>query len=136
MVYAPHFAYVESISAGSHQRSYCEQRALRCRIDLSSPLANGIVLLLFGVILVAIGSKQLTKTDLHGIKSIPEEIIAKGLYGIIRHPVNLGFMFTFAGWYIVWSGVYSLYFLAVFIIVFVFETFWEERNLGKAFGDR
>ena len=35
-----------------------------------------------------------------------------------------------------WSGVYSLYFLAVFIIVFVIETFWEERNLEKAFGDR
>lgn len=97
---------------------------------------TGIVFLLFGVILVVIGSKQLTKTDLHGIKGIPEEIITKGLYSIIRHPVNLGLMFTFAGWYIVWSGVYSLYFLAVFIIVFVIETFWEERNLEKAFGDR
>jgi len=95
----------------------------------------GIILLIFGVILVFIGSKQLTKADLHGIKGIPKEIITKGLYSIIRHPVNLGLMFTFAGWYILWSGVYSLYFLAVFIIVFVFETFWEERNLEKAFGD-
>ena len=95
----------------------------------------GIILLIFGLILVFIGSKQLTKADLQGIKGIPKEIITKGLYGIIRHPVNLGLMSTFAGWYVLWSGVYSLYFLAVFITVFIFETFWEERNLEKAFGD-
>ena len=95
----------------------------------------GTILLIFGVIIVFIGSKQLTKAELHGIKGIPKEIITEGLYGIIRHPVNLGLMFTFTGWYILWSGVYSLYFLAVFVIVFVFETFWEERNLEKAFGD-
>jgi len=106
---------------------------------ISSTIAlpiTGIVLLIFGVILVMIGSKQLTKTELHGIKGIPREIITKGLYGIIRHPVNLGLMFTFMGWYMLWSGVYSLYFLVVFIIVFIFETFWEERNLERAFGDR
>ncbi len=106
----------------------------RISSNLALPIA-GIVLLIFGVILVVTGSKQLTKTDLHGIKGIPEGIITTGLYGIIRHPVNLGLMFTFAGWYIIWSGVYALYFLAVFIIVFVIETFWEERNLEKAFGD-
>jgi len=107
------------------------------RILGSTALAiTGIVLLLFGIILIVIGSRQLTKANLHGIKGIPEEIITKGLYGIIRHPVNLGLMLTFSGWYILWSGVYSLYFLIVFIIVFVFETFWEERNLEKAFGDK
>ena len=106
----------------------------RISSNMALPI-TGIFLLLFGVILVVIGSKQLMKANLHGIKGIPEELITKGLYGIIRHPVNLGLMFVFAGWYILWSGVYSLYFLAIFIIVFVFETFWEERNLEKAFGD-
>ena len=88
----------------------------------------GIVLLTFGIILTVAGSKQLMRTDLQGIKGIPDELITNGLYSIIRHPVNLGLMFTFAGWYMIWSGIYSLYFLAVFLIVFVVETFWEEKK--------
>jgi len=96
----------------------------------------GTFLLISGIILVVVGSKELTKTELHGIKGIPEEIITTGLYGIIRHPINLGFICTFAGWYIVWSGVYSLYFLPILIIGLVIETFWEERNLQKVSGDR
>jgi len=96
----------------------------------------GIVLLLSGIILVVLGSKELTKTELHGIKGIPEEIITTGLYSMIRHPINLGFICTFVGWYIVWSGVYSLYFLPILIIGLVIETFWEERNLQKVSGDR
>lgn len=95
----------------------------------------GIVFLIFGIILTVVGSKQLMRTDLQGVKGIPDEIITDGLYSVIRHPVNLGLMFTFAGWYIIWSGIYSLYFLAVFLIVFVIETFWEEKNLEKSFGD-
>ena len=95
----------------------------------------GIIFLIFGIILTATGSKQLMKTDLQGVKGIPDEIITDGLYSVIRHPVNLGLMFTFTGWYLIWTGIYSLYFLAVFLIVFVIETFWEERNLEKEFGD-
>jgi protein-S-isoprenylcysteine O-methyltransferase Ste14 len=95
----------------------------------------GITFLVFGIILTVVGTKQLMTTNLQGIKGIPEEIVTDGLYSVIRHPVNLGLMFTFAGWYILWTGIYSLYFLVVFLIVFVFETFWEERNLEKEFGD-
>jgi protein-S-isoprenylcysteine O-methyltransferase Ste14 len=95
----------------------------------------GIVFLIFGIILTVVGTKQLMTTNLQGIKGIPEKIVTDGLYSVIRHPVNLGLMFTFAGWYIMWAGIYSLYFLVAFLIIFIFETFWEERNLEKEFGD-
>lgn len=98
------------------------------------PIA-GIVLLVFGILLAVVGSRQLLQTDLHGVTGVPDKIITTGLYGVIRHPVNLGLMFTFAGWYMIWSGVYSLLFLAAFLVVFVLETLWEEKNLEKVFGD-
>ncbi len=95
----------------------------------------GVVFLVLGAILFAVGSKQLVRAELQGIKGIPKKIITTGLYSIIRHPVNLGLMLIFSGWYLLWSGIYALYFLAVFLVVFVFETFWEERNLEKEFGE-
>jgi len=96
----------------------------------------GTVILLSGIILVVLGSRELTKTELYGIKGIPEEIITTGLYSIVRHPINLGLIYTFAGWYIVWAGAYSLYFLPILTIGLIIETFWEERNLERVFGDR
>ncbi|MGD8455319.1 MAG: isoprenylcysteine carboxylmethyltransferase family protein [Anaerolineales bacterium] len=95
----------------------------------------GIFFLIFGLILTTAGIKQLVRTDLTGVKGIPDEVITDGLYSIIRHPVNLGLMFTIAGWFLMWAGIYSLYFLVVFLIVFVVETRWEEKNLEKEFGD-
>ncbi len=96
----------------------------------------GCALLIIGMIMAIVGSKQLMKTNLSGVKGIPEQIITTGLYSIIRHPINLGLMLTFAGWYIIFSGVYSLCFLVIFIIFFALETLWEERNLEKAFGEK
>lgn len=95
----------------------------------------GLVLLLSGIVLNAIGTKELVKTKLGGVKGIPEKIITTGIYGVIRHPVNLGFMLIFGGWYLLWSGIYSLYFLPVLIIFFIIVSFYEERNLIKTFGD-
>jgi len=84
-----------------------------------------------------LGSIELTKTELHGVEGVPEEIITTGLYSMIRHPVNIGFICTFVGWYMVWSGAYSLYYLLpILIIGLVIETFWEERNLERVSGDR
>ena len=95
----------------------------------------GLVLLIFGITLNVIGTKELVKTKLGGVKGIPDKIITNGVYNIIRHPINLGFMFIFAGWYTVWAGIYSLYFLPVLIIIFIIVSFYEERNLIKVYGD-
>ncbi len=96
---------------------------------------SGAVLLLAGIVLNIIGTRQLVKTKLGGVKGIPDKIITSGVYNIIRHPVNLGFIFIFCGWYLMWSGIYSLYFLPVLVIIFIIVSFYEERNLIKVFGD-
>ena len=103
-------------------------------VSIALPII-GMVLLLSGIVLVVFGSKELTKTGLHGAEGIPERIIKTGLYSVIRHPINLGFICIFTGWYIAWSGVYSLYLLPILIIGLVIETFWEERNLQRVSGD-
>jgi protein-S-isoprenylcysteine O-methyltransferase Ste14 len=97
----------------------------------------GTIVLLFGIILTVLASRELLKIEFHGGKAaaLPEKIIKTGPYSIIRHPANLGFMSAFAGWYLGWGGVYSLCLLPVLITVFLVETIWEERNLEKVFGD-
>lgn len=96
---------------------------------------SGLVLLVSGIVLNITGTRELVKTKLGGVKGIPDKIITAGVYNIIRHPVNLGFIFIFCGWYFMWSGIYSLYFLPVLVIIFIFVSFYEERNLIKVFGD-
>lgn len=95
----------------------------------------GMVLVPSGIVLIVLSSRELMKTEFHGVKGIPEKIITTGPYRIIRHPTNVGFISAFAGWYLVWAGVYSLWLLPILIICFVIETFWEERNLERVFGD-
>ncbi len=97
----------------------------------------GTIILLFGIILTMLASRALMKIEFRGGKAaaLPEKIIKTGPYSIIRHPANLGFMSTFTGWYLYWCGLYSLYLLPFFIIFLIVETFWEERNLEKVFGD-
>lgn len=96
---------------------------------------TGIVFFLFGLVLMTAGIKSLTRTDLSGVKGIPDKIIRTGIHGIIRHPVNLGFINVFIGWYTLWGGVYSLCFLPVLVILFIIVSLYEERNLIKSFGN-
>ena len=102
--------------------------------NISLPII-GLGLLISGLVLNIVGSKELVKTKLGGVKGIPDKIITTGLYRIIRHPINLGFILIFCGWYTIWSGIYSLYFLPVLVIIFIIVSFYEERNLIKVFGD-
>jgi methanethiol S-methyltransferase len=105
------------------------------RIGTMSMPISGCIVLLLGIILNVIGTKELVKTKLGGVKGIPDRIITTGIYRIIRHPINLGFMLIFCGWYVMWAGIYSLYFLPVLIILFIIVSFYEEKNLIKVFGE-
>lgn len=104
-------------------------------LDVVSVKIFGLIALTIGLVLACLGGNQLVKGELRGIKGIPDRLITKGLYARIRHPVNLGLMLIFLGWYAIFPGIYSLMFLACLITVLVIETFWEERNLIKKFGN-
>jgi len=106
----------------------------RIEDNIVLPLVS-LGLLVGGMILNGIGTRELVKTKLGGVKGIPDKIITSGIYRYIRHPINLGFMFIFAGWYLLWAGIISLYFLPILILIFVLVSFYEERNLIKVFGE-
>ncbi len=95
----------------------------------------GMILVLFGIFLVIIATRELSKAEFRGGRGIPEKVITTGPYSIIRHPATVGFISAFAGWSLVWAAVYSLCLVPILIIAVVIETSWEERNLEKAFGD-
>jgi protein-S-isoprenylcysteine O-methyltransferase Ste14 len=67
---------------------------------------TGTIVLILGIVLVVLASRELMKTELRGGKAgaLPERIIKTGPYSIVRHPANLGLMGAFAGWYLVWCG--------------------------------
>ena len=104
-------------------------------LDVMSVKIIGLIALTIGLLLACLGGKQLVKTQLRGIKGVPDRLITEGLYTRVRHPINLGLMLIFFGWYAVFPGVYSLIFAACLITALVIETFWEERNLIKKFGN-
>jgi protein-S-isoprenylcysteine O-methyltransferase Ste14 len=87
----------------------------------------------FGPALIVLGGRELAKTRLEGVKGMPEKLITTGPYAVIRHPINLGLMLAFPGWYLLWGVTWSLILPAVLVIVLVVETFWEERNIRKTF---
>lgn len=104
-------------------------------LDVVSVKIFGLIALTIGLVLACLGGKQLVKGNLRGIKGIPDRLITKGLYARMRHPLNLGLMLIFVGWYAIFPGIYSLMFLVCLIAALVIETFWEERNLIKKFGN-
>lgn len=104
---------------------------------ISNPLLFpvGAALTLFGIFCMVVATRELSKTEFYGKKGIPKKVVTTGPYSVIRHPANVGFISAFAGWSLVWGAVYSLYLVPVLIIGLVIESFWEEKNLEKEFGD-
>lgn len=95
----------------------------------------GIILVVFGIVPIAVATRELSKTEFHGGRGIPEKVITTGPYSIIRHPANIGFISAFTGWSLVWGAVYSLCLVPILTIGLVIESFWEEKNLEEALGD-
>lgn len=107
------------------------------RITYNIILPVGIFLIVFGIILNIIVSRQLTNLKFH-MKGLgtPEHLITTGLFRIIRHPSSLGVISIMIGWYLAWGALYCIYFVAPIIIIGIFvENKFEEKNLENHFGD-
>ena len=99
----------------------------------------GMALVLFGMVLCIVAGREINpkkmRLDSKG-RSVPVKVISTGIYGYIRHPASLGFIFIFIGWPLFWAAVYSFLLLVVVAIYFVIDAFKEERYLLKMFGDK
>lgn len=107
------------------------------RISNQVILPVGTIFVVFGIALMILAIRELTKTKffMKGIGT-PERLITTGPFAIMRHPATAGFISIFIGWSLVWGAIYCLIFIAPIIVVgMVIENIFEERNLEKAFGD-
>ena len=89
-----------------------------------------------GIATVVCASLELMKTrfEYHGIGT-PEKLIKTEPYRIMRHPANVGFIAAFAGWSLYWSALYAIMAIPILTVLLVIESFAEERNLERKFGD-
>jgi len=60
----------------------------------------GLVLILLGTVIIAIGWATLYRTD--------EELVTSGLYAYSRHPQYLGFLLFLFGWFVHWPSLLTL----------------------------
>ena len=86
-----------------------------------------------GVVAVVIGIGIVIWSKIEG----KEEFNQKGPYQFVRHPMYLGLVFVFVGWWWAWSAVYSFYF-GMFILALIWlQAYLEEKLvLLPKFGDK
>lgn len=95
----------------------------------------GIVIMVFGVIIVAWAKIELFKRGMW-VTDRPKALVTTGPYHFVRHPFYLGLILIIVGWWWVWAAVYSFY-LGMFILLQIWvEAYFEEKAmLVKQFGD-
>ncbi len=90
------------------------------------PASAGTAISLFGMVLIAIGWKQI-----HGA----EGLVSGGLYKYIRHPQYTGiFLFTF-GWIMHWPTVLTLLLGPILIAAYAWLVRFEEKLALEEFGE-
>lgn len=69
--------------------------------------------------------------------NLQRQVRRDGPYQYVRHPQYLGMIFIYAGWWWIWSAVYSFY-LGMFILAMVWlQAYLEEKLiLEKLFADQ
>ncbi|MBU1027382.1 MAG: hypothetical protein KKA31_06600, partial [Candidatus Margulisbacteria bacterium] len=88
-------------------------------------IAGAAAIVLGGAILswslISFGKKGLILT-VH-----QQKILKTGPYLFVRHPQYLGLIFIWAGWWWVWSAVYSFYFGMFIVALTWLEAYLEEK---------
>jgi protein-S-isoprenylcysteine O-methyltransferase Ste14 len=109
---------------------------LLCRLDPSATNL-GPIIQYFGISLAVIGL-IIFLTALFTIKTLETyegDLITKGIYSRIRHPMYLGFLFWLIGFPLFHGGVYSYILVIPFTINVLFWRHLEELELDKRFPD-
>ncbi|MFQ6104103.1 MAG: methyltransferase family protein [Candidatus Glassbacteria bacterium] len=90
------------------------------------PASVGTAISLFGIVLIAIGWKQI-----HAAQGL----VSSGLYRYIRHPQYSGiFLFTL-GWIMHWPTVLTLLLWPILIAAYVWLARFEEKQALEEFGE-
>jgi len=107
---------------------------LLCRYDIYKIELPGIVRYA-GISLAAIGMFVFL-AGLFTIKTLESydgDLITKGIYSIIRHPMYTGFILWLIGFPIFFEGYFSMILALLFIANILFWRYLEEKELEKRF---
>jgi methanethiol S-methyltransferase len=89
-----------------------------------------------GVIVLIRSIKQISARSFLGIKpeSTESELVISGIYSQIRHPLYVGLLAIFLGYFFVSGTIGALIHLACLIVYLPIGIFFEEKNLISIFG--
>ncbi|MDI6731327.1 MAG: methyltransferase [Candidatus Margulisbacteria bacterium] len=84
---------------------------------------------------VIIWAKMVFKATSLLLGDASNKLITAGPYQFIRHPMYLGLVFIYVGWWWVWATVYSFYFGMIILFMLWLQAWLEEKlALEKTFG--
>jgi protein-S-isoprenylcysteine O-methyltransferase Ste14 len=94
-----------------------------------------------GVIVLLRSAKQISLSSFLGVRPIsksPEktELIISGIYSKVRHPLYVGLLGIFLGYFLVSGTVGALIHLGCLMVYLPIGIYFEEKNLLAEFGDR
>jgi len=97
-------------------------------------IVAGYIALILGLILVIWAKYQFRKVFVWvGFNST--KLIITGPYQFVRHPIYLGLIFIFVGWWWVWAAVYAFYFGMFIVALLWLQAYLEEKlMLEKIYG--
>lgn len=107
----------------------------------TNPYTNyiGYMLATLGVVLTSRSLKEISFSSFLGLsrKDIEstDSLVIRGIYGKMRHPLYLGLILIFLGYFLVSGTVGALIHLSCLIGYLPFGIYFEEKNLLKKYGN-
>lgn len=97
-------------------------------------IVGGYIALILGLLLIIWAKYQFGKVFVW-IGFNPKKLINSGPYKFVRHPMYLGLIFVFVGWWWVWAAVYAFYFGMFILALLWLQAYLEEKlMLEKIYG--
>lgn len=92
-------------------------------------MAIGLALMLW--------AKKALGNVITNLSEVPSNLVMTGPYHYLRHPMYLGLVFIFVGWWWAWAAVYAFYFGMVILAMVWIQGYIEEKFiLEKKFGNK
>jgi protein-S-isoprenylcysteine O-methyltransferase Ste14 len=107
----------------------------------TNPYTNyiGYMLATLGVVMTSRSLKEISFSSFLGLsrKDIEstDSLVIRGIYGKMRHPLYLGLILIFLGYFLVSGTVGALIHLSCLIGYLPFGIYFEEKNLLKKYGN-
>jgi protein-S-isoprenylcysteine O-methyltransferase Ste14 len=94
----------------------------------------GIILFLAGMYIIKAANDEFDKMKIRP-NTITTNLITRGIYSIVRHPIYLGQDIYVIGWFLAWNALDCLYIIPLVLLLNWQQAYFEEKYiLIKEFG--